>query len=82
MVESYLYSFAARMRPTEVRPISKLRAISDLLTPARPQRSDFNGLGRRCGRPTQSLPVLPGMGQAGAHPFLQNLPFERGENRQ
>jgi hypothetical protein len=30
----------------------------------------------------QSLPVLSGMGQAGAHPFPENLSFELRKNSQ
>jgi len=31
-------------------------------------------------RQTQSLAVLPGVGQPGANPFSQNLPFELGKH--
>jgi hypothetical protein len=46
------------------------------------QFPDLRGVPGRSSRPAQLLDVLPGVGQAGAHPFLQNLPFERGENGQ
>jgi hypothetical protein len=46
------------------------------------QCSDLSGVqGRRCG-PAQPLAVLASMGQASPSSFLQNLPFEGGENGQ
>ena len=56
------------------------RAISDLLTPGAMQFQYFRGMrGRGC-RPTQPLPVLPGVCQAGPSSFLQNLSFKGGKN--
>jgi hypothetical protein len=43
------------------------------------QSPDLSGVPSRRDWPTQPLAVLPGVGQAGTHPFLQNLPFERSE---
>ena len=43
---------------------------------------DFASLFCCCSGPAQFLPVLPGVGQAGARSVPQHLSFERGEDGQ
>jgi len=40
------------------------------------------GVESRCDRPTQSLAVLPGVGQPGADSLADNAPFQLGEDSQ
>jgi hypothetical protein len=72
----------ARIRRTEVRPICKRRAISALLTPARYSFRALSAWEPGGYGSAQSLAVLPGVGQTGAHTFSQNLPLELREYSQ
>ena len=72
---------SARMRRTEVRPISSLRAISVLAIPARCSLR-ISGMPARRDWPTRLFALQPRLSQPGARAFAQDLTFELREDCQ